>query len=677
MNDLVLFVAFPYLAVALAVMGGAHRYYSHRFSYSSQSSQFLENRLEFWGAVPWHYGILIILAAHLLALLFPGAWARLIAAPVRLYLLEVTGLALAVITLLGLALLIVRRLINSRVLAVTSAMDWILLVTLLAQVTMGLWVALFYRWGSEWYLHTAVPWIVSLAVLDPKIEYVTALPWIVKLHLLGGFMIIALFPFTRLVHLISVPLGYLWRPYQVVIWNSRRRRLIPGAPARGHAEEAGSGPYGAVHGSKRQALALATMGFFGGFAGVAIFGPLVPRFKDLMHLSPLQAGILAATANLTGSLLRIPFGASVDKVGGRRPFLILLGLTTIGIGGILLLLRTHYPDRMMGLYPVLLVLAMLAGCGIATFSVGIGQVSYWFPRKEQGGALGVFAGLGNTAPGLFSWLLPVAVVSFGMFTAYSFWLALLVAITLIYALTVYDAPSFQLHRQGWEIEPAELAALGQELTPRPAAASMDIATHQGVTWVLTSFYFTSFGGFLALTVWLPSYWHNMYNLSLVRAGLLTLIFAEIASLVRVPGGLLADRVSIKYALTGNFALIAAGAAMVAFSNDFALSFVGTLAIGLGMGLQNAIVFKLLPRYIPQAVGSAAGLVGGLGAFGGFFIPPVMGAIVEIVGAPLGYARGFLFFDLLVAFNLVLVLWLARWRVGVKDAMPRAAAPSPA
>jgi NNP family nitrate/nitrite transporter-like MFS transporter len=263
-----------------------------------------------------------------------------------------------------------------------------------------------------------------------------------------------------------------------------------------------------------------------------------------------------------------------------------------------------------------------------------------------------------------------------MFTAYSLWLAILVAITLTYALTVYDAPSFQLRRQGWEIEPAELAALGQELTPAPAlSAGMDTATHQGVTWVLTSFYFTSFGGFLALIVWLPSYWHNMYNLSLVRAGLLTLVFAEVASLVRVPGGLLADRFSIKYALTGNFALIAAGAVMVAFSDDFALSFVGTLAIGFGMGLQNAIVFKLLPRYIPQAVGSAAGLVGGLGAFGGFFIPPVMGAIVESMGAPLGYARGFLFFDLLVAFNLVLVWWLARWRAGVRAAMRLAPAPS--
>lgn len=221
MSDFVLFMAFPYLAIILSILGGLYRYFNDRFSYSSFSSQFLENRTLFWGSVPWHYGILIILLAHLLAALFPAQWAALIAAPVRLYVLEVTGLVLAVFTIVGLALLIWRRLRNARILAVTSPMDWVLLAALLAQVVLGFWVALFYRWGSDWYLHTAVPWLVSLVTLNPQIQYVTALPWVVKLHMLGGFFIIALFPFTRLVHLVTFPIPYLWRPYQVVIWNRR------------------------------------------------------------------------------------------------------------------------------------------------------------------------------------------------------------------------------------------------------------------------------------------------------------------------------------------------------------------------------------------------------------------------------------------------------------------------
>lgn len=227
MFDTILFVAFPYVAVALAVAVGLLRYYKDRFSFSSQSSEFLEKRELFWGSVPWHYGIVLILTAHLLALSFPGAWGALLAAPERLYTLEIIGLALAAMTLFGLVALIVRRLQKPRAFAVTRPLDWVLLAALLAQVALGLWVALVYRWGSDWYIRTAVPWLRSLIVLQPDIRFITALPWVVKLHMLGGFVLVALFPFTRLVHIFTVPVTYLWRPYQVVIWNRR-----PGRAAR-------------------------------------------------------------------------------------------------------------------------------------------------------------------------------------------------------------------------------------------------------------------------------------------------------------------------------------------------------------------------------------------------------------------------------------------------------------
>ncbi|MDP6581776.1 MAG: respiratory nitrate reductase subunit gamma [Vicinamibacterales bacterium] len=222
MVDIVLFAAFPYVAVILAVVVAIYRYNTDRYSYSSFSSQFLENRTLFWGSVPWHFGILIILLAHLLAVLMPGVWANLISDPSRLYVLEVIGLALALAATAALALLIIRRLFNRRVFVVSSTMDWVLLLVLVSQMALGFWVALFFRWGSDWYLHTAVPWLQSLAQLDPETQFVTSLPWVVKLHMLGGFVIIALFPFTRLVHLVTFPITYLWRPYQVVIWNRRR-----------------------------------------------------------------------------------------------------------------------------------------------------------------------------------------------------------------------------------------------------------------------------------------------------------------------------------------------------------------------------------------------------------------------------------------------------------------------
>ena len=221
MFNTVLFVVFPYVAVVVAVVLGIHRYRTNRFSYSSLSSQFLENRTLFWGSVPWHYGVILILLTHFLAFLFPTAWGNMLADRIRLYVLEVSGLALALMTVIGITLLVVRRLRSPRVFKVTSNADWLLLFVLLLQVALGFWIALVYRWGSGWYVHTAVPWLRSLLVLNPQIQHVTVLPWLVQLHLLLGFVIVLLFPFTRLVHLVTFPVTYLWRPLQVVIWNRR------------------------------------------------------------------------------------------------------------------------------------------------------------------------------------------------------------------------------------------------------------------------------------------------------------------------------------------------------------------------------------------------------------------------------------------------------------------------
>ena len=399
----------------------------------------------------------------------------------------------------------------------------------------------------------------------------------------------------------------------------------------------------AVAGTRGQVLFLATLGFFGGFAGVAVFGPLVPRFRDLLELSPIAAAFLASMPNLTGSLLRVPFGAAVDRYGGKIPFATLLGITIAGMAGLLWLLQSSYPNHMAGTYPILLALAVLIGCGIATFSVGIAQVSYWFPKREQGGALGAYGGLGNLSPGLSTMLLPFAVAALGMVMGYSIWLAILVAITLVYVLFVHDAPVFQLRARGITPTASELATLdgGEAIPSGTAKAGLIAAARIPATWTLVGFYFLSFGGFMALTAWLPTYWHAMYGASLRNAGLLTATFSLLAALVRVAGGIASDRLPIRFALSGNFALMFAGLIVVGYSHVFAISLLGTIMIACGMGLQNAIVFKLLPAYVPNAVGGASGWVGGLGALGGFVLPPLMGLATGIIGGPEAYARGFL------------------------------------
>lgn len=216
------FEFFPYIAVAIAVVVGIYRYFSDRFSFSSLSSQFLEERNLFWGSVPWHYGILIILAGHLIGLVIPRSVQAFNGVPLRLYILEVSALAFGLLTLFGLAALVFRRITNTRVRAVTSRMDVVLLVMLLFQVASGIFVALAYRWGSGWYVTNAAPWLRSLVKLGPVPDYMTSLPLMVKLHAINAFALVAVFPFTRLVHITTVPITYIWRPYQVVIWMRKK-----------------------------------------------------------------------------------------------------------------------------------------------------------------------------------------------------------------------------------------------------------------------------------------------------------------------------------------------------------------------------------------------------------------------------------------------------------------------
>ena len=216
-----LFGVLPYVALALAIVGTIWRYFDNRFSYSSLSSQFLENRQLFWGSVPWHYGILVVLTGHVIGFLIPRGVLLWNGSPLRLYILEVTALAFGLLTLWGLLALIYRRATNRKVQIVTSRMDWVLLILLLVQVVAGLWTAIFYRWGSSWYAGFAVPYLWSLLAFSPQVDLVSNLPWMVQTHIIGAFVLIAMLPFTRLVHFLSIPYDYIWRPWQVVVWNRR------------------------------------------------------------------------------------------------------------------------------------------------------------------------------------------------------------------------------------------------------------------------------------------------------------------------------------------------------------------------------------------------------------------------------------------------------------------------
>ncbi|MBW6503063.1 MFS transporter [bacterium] len=420
-------------------------------------------------------------------------------------------------------------------------------------------------------------------------------------------------------------------------------------------------------GTPFQGLTGATLGFFIGFAAVSLFGPTAKSLKGIMGLGPLEVGFLVAAPSLSGSLLRIPFSAWVDTTGGKKPFLVLLFLSILGMAGLSLTLGSYYPARMThAFYPLILLLGILCGCGIATFSVGISQVAYWYPKARQGSALGTYAGIGNLAPGIFTLLLPFALVTLGLPRSYLAWLAFLLVGTVVYAIIGRNAWYFQMIARGAPVEEAKSASAlrGQEIFPSGSLVdSLILSARNWKTWALVAVYFTSFGGFIAMTAWLPVYWTSYYSATPILAGALAGIYSVVTSLVRVGGGYLSDRIGGE--TTGILALgtMLAGAILMTLSADFNLSVAAEILMGIGMGVANAAVFKLVAQEIPEAVGGAAGWVGGLGAFGGFAIPPLMGSIVQVQGTG-GYATGFAVFIGLAIVSLLLVEVLKRKRARI-------------
>lgn len=406
-----------------------------------------------------------------------------------------------------------------------------------------------------------------------------------------------------------------------------------------------------LKGNPNRGLTGATLGFFIGFAAVSLYGPTSAVFKEaFVNLNPVLLALLIAAPNLSGSLLRIPFSAWVDTTGGRKPLIVLLLLSIIGMGGLYVVLA-FFSDNLNQYYYLLFALGLLSGCGIATFSVGVSQASYWFPKSKQGVALGIYGGVGNLAPGIFALLIPnLALPLLGLPGSYLAWLIFLIVGTIIYIKIGQNAWYFQLVDKGINKDEAkEIASkeYGQELFPKgKASETLLISAKSWKTWALVFIYFTTFGGFLALTGWFPNYWMTYFGLNMKIAGLLTALYSILTSLTRIYGGKVADKNGGEITTIVSLGIALIGAICMTFASTMTLAIIGIILLAIGMGVANAAVFKIVPNAVPEAMGGASGWIGGLGALGGFLIPPVMASFLNRSGFA-GYSQGFSVFIVLI------------------------------
>ncbi|PYP84807.1 MAG: MFS transporter [Blastocatellia bacterium AA13] len=366
-------------------------------------------------------------------------------------------------------------------------------------------------------------------------------------------------------------------------------------------------------------LLLATGAFAFCFAVFGSVSAMMPILRKQLGLSPIQISVAIAVPVLLGSLGRIPLGILTDRFGGRLIFTIVMACAVV-------------PAMLMGwvgAYWQLLLCGLFIGIALASFSVGVGFVSGWYPPAKQGSALGIY-GAGNIGQSLAAFGSPLLAGSLGF--KWGFWTF---GLLLFGWLVVFWIAARNAARGG----PAK--SLGDMLRP----------LRDRMSWVLSLYYFITFGGFVAMAIYLPVFLTDIFGLTPRDAGFRTAGFVVLATVMRPIGGWLADRVGGRRILLWVFPITAAMAIFMAcpLMSTFTI---GALGMAAAIGLGNGAVFKLVPEYFPQSVGGVTGLVGAAGGLGGFFPPLVVGGIRQATGA---FTWGFIFLSLFSIICLVVVL----------------------
>jgi len=346
-------------------------------------------------------------------------------------------------------------------------------------------------------------------------------------------------------------------------------------------------------------LALGTVSFTVCFAAWGLISAFAPVFRKSLHLSATQTALLVSVPVLLGALARIPVGMLADRLGGRAVFTVLMLVSAIPVAAV----------TMASTYRDLLIVAFFLGLAGSSFAVGVGYVSRWFSLDRQGSALGVY-GLGNIGQSAAVFLGPLIAAALGMHRVFWGLSAILVVWAIVFGLFARNAPT----------------------TARPKSLHdmLAVLTRQPLSWALAAFYFLTFGGFVAFSIYLPTLLRDQFGLSAADAGFRTAGFVVLATLMRPLGGWLSDRIGGTRVLSaifvgiGIFSLLLGWMRMVPFT-------VGALGCAALLGIGNGAVFQLVPKFFPTERATVTGLVGAMGGMGGFFPPLLLGAFRDRLG----------------------------------------------
>ncbi|WP_070808168.1 MFS transporter [Halalkalibacter okhensis] len=355
------------------------------------------------------------------------------------------------------------------------------------------------------------------------------------------------------------------------------------------------------------ALVLSTVAMVISFAVWSVFSPIASTLQEQYQLTETQRSFIIVIPILLGSIMRIPMGIIADKYGARKVYTLTMFFSVIPM----------FAAGFANSYGALLFWAFLIGMAGTTFTIAITYVTKWFPADKQGLVLGII-GIGNLGTAVASFAVPSIVNFFGL--QWAFWgLAFALSImTVVFWLGTKELP-----------KPTEVKTLKDALS----------VTKYRATWILSLYYFLTFGGFVAFSFYLPTLLQETFHFSPVNAGLNVAVFVVAATLIRPIGGYLADKLGANQIIIFLFSGIILSASIMAISLDnFSLFSISCILMALLLGAGNGAVFKLVPSVSPNNTGAVTGIISAIGGIGGFFPPLVMGMVKEMTGT---YSSGFM------------------------------------
>ncbi len=366
-------------------------------------------------------------------------------------------------------------------------------------------------------------------------------------------------------------------------------------------------------------LSMNTIAFTACFAVWVMFSIIGIPIKTLLALNETQFGILIATPILTGSLLRLPVGIWTDRYGGRIVYF-------------LLMIATILPLWLIGeatQYWQFLVLGLFVGVAGASFSVGIAYTARWFTKETQGFAMGIF-GAGNAGAALTKFVAPSLVVAYGWQMVPKVYAVAMFIVVVLYWMFTYEDPE---HKVGSHVTLSDQLKLLKDPN----------------IWKYMQYYSLVFGGFVGLSLWMTKYYISEYGFDITTAALLASIFVLPSGVIRALGGWFSDKfgaykvtwwvmwiswvslflmsypqTSLVIKTVGGDTSFDIGLNVWAFTS---LLFI----VGIAWGFGKASVFKFLSDEYPEQIGVVSGIVGLAGGMGGFLLPIMFGALIDLTG----------------------------------------------